>query len=247
MQKQAKSANPSVEQDQPQAKSTLPEWFEKLAKTSIPRDSDLIRGVPNKQPAPNSKQKTSKMELLNNIMALIHLLPVKPKKKGKEPATTVVNMSEITCNNFNLDPQMQQARFIKLSFPSVREARNRALVLALLSCDIGKPSEVSFIRLQTRPQFSTFQDAQVVLTWVRRYHRQYFADLKNPDKGSLLAPVVVQMKSPHGGMISKEDVHIRNLLGMIARNEQPSKFERFIVLADADQKDVDNLLGNALK
>ena len=63
-------------------------------------------------------------------------------KELKSPS--VVYLSEITSTK--LESGMSDLKFIKVVYPTVKEAKNRAIVLALLSCDIRKPRD-TFVKL----------------------------------------------------------------------------------------------------
>jgi len=71
-------------------------------------------------------------------------------------ATTNGSAPQIVCLNalegIRMDPEFQQAKLIKVTLPSIREAKNRAIVLALLTLDVRRSSE-KFIRLFTKNNF----------------------------------------------------------------------------------------------
>ena len=66
------------------------------------------------------------------------------------------------------------------------------------------------------------------------------------DKDGLLAPSNIYWKQPHSGLISKRDEQIKNLMQLIPKKDNNSKFERHIVLPDADPTIINTLLGNVL-
>lgn len=88
-------------------------------------------------------------------MSLIHMVS---NAKSKNDQNTVVNLSDID-SNVMLEKDMAEAKFITLTFPTVKEARNRAIVLALLTCDIRKPRQ-TFLPLFTKANFCSLKDSQ---------------------------------------------------------------------------------------
>ena len=64
----------------------------------------------------------------NNIMSLIHCTSF---AASSDKAPHVVSLSELPA--VRLESDMVNTKLVKLSMPSIQEARNRAIVLALLT------------------------------------------------------------------------------------------------------------------
>ena len=96
-----------------------------------------------KQKIVKRQQQKKYPNAINNIMSLIHLLPPIAWHGKESTSPTVLNLNEIA----DKTPYTGHTdlKFIKVVYPTVKEARNRAIVLALLSCDIRKPKK-SFVQ-----------------------------------------------------------------------------------------------------
>ena len=101
---------------------------------------------------------------VNNILSLIHMQP-NPLTKG---APKVVNLSELhdlVC----LEQDMVNTKLVKLSLPSIEEAKNRAIVLALLTCNY-RISSHSFVRFFTKSDFIGMRKAARTYSLIRQIH-----------------------------------------------------------------------------
>ena len=150
---------------------------------------------------PQKRQKTEQLDLMNNVMSLIHLLP--NANGGTEPATTAESLSEIITSSGDpggakIEEDMKDAKFIKIVFPTVKEARNRAIVLALLTCKLHKARK-TFVHLFTHANFSKENNSLAAYHKIRKMRQVYLR--KSPQKSSflmdmksILAPKYIQAK-----------------------------------------------------
>ena len=85
----------------------------------------------------------------------------------------MVNLCEIT--DANIEKDMSDAKFIKIVFPTLKEARNRAIVLALLTCNPHKPHK-TFVQLFTKACFSNDQsDSHSAYNQIRQVRKALFS------------------------------------------------------------------------
>lgn len=85
-------------------------------------------------------------------------MPPESSNSKESKCPSVVYLSEITSTK--LESGISDLKFIRVVYPTVKEARNRAIVLALLSCDIRKPRD-TFVKLF---QQSCFNDLNIEQT-----------------------------------------------------------------------------------
>ena len=81
-------------------------------------------------------------------------------------APKVIYLNEIP--GLVVPTDMQSTKFVKISLPTVQEAKNRAIVMALLTVNLRKASH-SFVRMFTRSDFRDRAAAQRSLEQIRRY------------------------------------------------------------------------------
>ena len=128
---------------------------------------------------------------------------------------------------------------IKLTFQSVAEAKNRAIVLALLTCNVRK-NELCFIRMFTAKELA--RDPILVTDYLTCMQQSVF--LPRRDKDEQLASAAVIKTQPHHGVVKKREDPYATLLR--ARPKQAkNQFTRFIVLGDASAAAVKERLGDA--
>lgn len=137
---------------------------------------------------------------------------------------------------------MVNTKLVKLSLPSIEEAKNRAIVLALLTCNY-RISSSSFVRFFTKTDFIGKRKAPYTYHLIRKMHLEQ--RIKDTEAHLYLAPAHVTMAQPHNGLIRKREEPFTTLLRARPR-EKKTHFERFIVLGDADPRHVEERLGNAL-
>ena len=83
-------------------------------------------------------------------MSLVHVQPY----QINNGAPIVQNYAEIS--NLPVDSKLGNLKFIKMEFPTISEAKNRAVCLALLTCNMWA-GEHSFVRLFTGKNFGDSQ------------------------------------------------------------------------------------------
>ena len=200
--------------------SNLPAWFQRKTNSEIPKIT--------------FRKKSS--TFLNNIMALIHMQP-HPVNDG---APTVINISSL--RDARLENDMMNTKLVKICLPSVEEARNRAVVMALLTCNMRMSSN-SFVRLYTKRDFTVQRRVGRTYRQIRQIWREN--KLWDDDIRTFLAPSSIFLKQLHNGLIRKREEPYMTLLRARPK-EKKTHFERFIVLGDADPRDVEERLGSAL-
>ena len=136
---------------------------------------------------------------------------------------------------------MLNTKLIKLKLPSVKEAKNRAIVLALLTCNYRKSSN-SFVRFFTQKDFEQLRSRQTYQS-IRTLWFNY--KLEDDDIGTYLAAQAITSAQPHSGLIRKREEPFSSLIRARPR-EKKFGHDRLIVLGDADPKHVEERLGSAL-
>ena len=111
--------------------SNLPCWFKSLTETEIPK---II-------------QQKNKPILSGNILALVHHTS---ELRKNLTATQVVSINEL--EDVCVENDFLETKLIKIKLQSVKEAKNRAIALALLTADVRESSE-KFIRFFTKTDF----------------------------------------------------------------------------------------------
>lgn len=137
---------------------------------------------------------------------------------------------------------MFSTKLVKITLPTVEEARNRATVLALLTANYRKSSN-SFVRLFTRQDFVGLYRSAQTYQLLRTLRRDF--KISDPEADFLLEPTAKTNCQQHNGIIRKREEPYTTLLRARPRDKK-SHFERFIVLGDADPRHVEERLGNAL-
>ena len=126
----------------------LPLWFTRLVDSEIPQ---ILNAT--------DKKRISKFR--NQIMSLIHVQPY----QINNGAPIVQNYTEI-CSR-PVVKQLGNLKFVKLELPTVEEAKNRAVCLALLTCNTYLGSG-SFVRFFTGADFNKQQYLQGSISYLWR-------------------------------------------------------------------------------
>ena len=85
-------------------------------------------------------------QFANDILSLIHLY----QNSLGEKAPKIVHLADL--KKVTLESDMLNTKLVKLKLPTVKEAKNRAIVLALLTCNYRKSSNC-FVRFFTQKDF----------------------------------------------------------------------------------------------
>ncbi len=129
-------------------------------------------------------------------------------------------------------------RFVKVSFESELEAKNRAVLLALKTCNYLR-SVNSFVRFYTDVQLQDFTKAESQLISLFKFYKLQRSTYLQP-LNSFCA------KNFHDGIIIKRQEPYRTILR--ARPKQiKNRFERFIALGDSDQAEVQRRVNEVVK
>ena len=115
----------------------LPLWFTRLVDAEIPQ-------------IPNATDKKRISKFRNQIMSLIHIQPY----QINSGAPIVQNYAEIS--HHPIVQGLGNLKFVKLELPTLQEAKNRAVCLALLTSSIWLGSN-SFVRFYTGSDFNRQQ------------------------------------------------------------------------------------------
>ena len=171
----------------------------------------------------------------NKILSLIHMqsnqVLLNNNNHGAPPK--VISLNEI--RNFQEDLGFKgDPKFIKISLPSVQEAKNRAIVIALLTCNERKSAD-SFVRVFTKAELCSDNTTMrsFLLTHKVLEENEIKRDYQENSYLSILHSSSVTEFQQHNGFLTKRDEPLLSIL-RTRRRPAPPQFERIIVLGDAD-------------
>ena len=131
----------------------------------------------------------------------------------------MVSLSEL--KDVNFDGDMRNLKMIKLRMASVQEAKNRATVLALLTCNMRK-SNNSFVRFFQPQDFIYRNEAKASYANIRRLWRDN--GIFDDDVKTLLQHSQTTLCQQHGGLVRKRENPYMTLLRARPR-EKKTHFE----------------------
>ena len=172
----------------------LPLWFSRTVNSEIPKIE-------------NAEEKKRIQKFRGLIMSLIHVQPF-PINGG---APIVQNYHELCTNP---SKELGYLKFVKVEFPTVEEAKNRAICLALLTANSYMGSD-SFVRFFTGIDLN---DHAYLSKCVRNNWKM--SKTNEIGRNQVLAPTDITERQQHGGIIRKKDEPFKSILRAKPKQKQ---------------------------